>query len=72
MLDHVVVFGERHAVQLVRSFVDHYHADRGHMGLDGDTPDRRPVASKQSLAAKGVSLPRVGGLHHRYEWRDAA
>ena len=19
-----------------------------------------------------VALPRVGGLHHRYEWRDAA
>ena len=72
MLGHAVVFGERHAVQLVRSFVDHYHADRGHMGLGGDVPDRRPVISKPSPAAKVVSLPRVGGLHHRYEWRDAA
>ncbi len=72
MLDHVVVFGERHAVQLVRSFVDHYHADRGHMGLGGNVPDRRPVISKPSAAAEVVSLSRVGGLHHRYEWRDAA
>ena len=71
MLDHVVVFGERNAVQLVRSFLDHYHTDRAHMGLDGDTPDRRPVASKPSPTAKIVSLPRVGGLHHRYEWGDA-
>jgi len=22
--------------------------------------------------AKVVALPRIGGLHHRYEWREAA
>jgi hypothetical protein len=33
---------------------------------------RRAVQRKPSASAKVVALPRVGGLHHRYEWRDAA
>ena len=37
-------------------------------GLD----DRRPVRQRPSPTAKVVGLPRVGGLHHRYEWRVAA
>ena len=28
--------------------------------------------ARPSPDAKVVALPRVGGLHHRYEWRDAA
>ncbi len=54
LLDHVVVFHERHLVRLVRGYVAYYHQDRTHLGLDKDTPAR------------------IGGLHHRYEWRDAA
>jgi len=32
----------------------------------------RESAPKPSATAKVVALPRVGGVHHRYEWRDAA
>lgn len=28
--------------------------------------------SRPSEGAQVVALPRVGGLHHRYEWRDLA
>ena len=42
------------------------------MGLGKDTPDGRPVTPRPSPTAKVVALPRVGGLHHRYEWREAA
>jgi len=49
-----------------------YHEDRCHLGLDKDTPNERPVTPRPSPAAKVVALPRVGGLHHRYEWREAA
>ena len=27
---------------------------------------------RPSSTGKIVALPRVGGLHHRYEWREAA
>jgi hypothetical protein len=37
-----------------------------------DTPVMRPVSSKPDQSARLVSLRRVGGLHHRYDWQDAA
>ena len=72
LLAHVVVFGERHLVRLVRSYVSYYHKDRCHLGLDKDTPNERPITLRPSPTAEVVALPRVGGLHHRYEWREAA
>lgn len=72
LLEHVVVLSRRHLVELVTSYVGYYHEDRCHMGLDRDTPDHRPVTPRPSPHAKVVALPRVGGLHHRYVWREAA
>ena len=61
-----------HLVRLVRLYLSYYHEDRCHLGLDKDTPNERPVTPRPSPAAKIVALRRVGGLHHRYEWREAA
>ena len=72
LLEHVVVFSEPHLVRLMSSYICYYHEDRGHLGLDKDTPNKRPVTPRPSPTAKVVALPRVGGLHHRYEWREAA
>ena len=43
-----------------------------HLGLGKDTPAGRPVETRPSPTAKIVSLPRCGGLHHRYVWSEAA
>jgi hypothetical protein len=72
ILEHVVVLGERRLLRLLRSYLEYYHADRSHLGLAKDAPDRRSVMPRPSPTAKVVALPRVGGLHHRYEWREAA
>ncbi len=72
VLEHVIVFGQRHLIRLIRCSVDYYHKDRCHLGLDKDTPHERPVTPRPSCTAKVVALPRAGGLHHRYEWREAA
>ncbi len=75
LLEHVVVFGRDHLVRLVASYISYYHADRchlGQLGLDKDTPGTRLVMSRPSPTEKVVALPRVGGLQHRYEWREAA
>ena len=71
-LEHVVVLGERHLVRLVRAYITYYHEDRCHLGLGKDTPDERPITPRPSPTARVVALPRVGGLHHRYEWPEAA
>ena len=71
-LDHVVIFNERHAVRLARAYIGYFHEDRTHLGLGKDTPSGRAVTPPPSPTAKVVAMPRVGGLHHRYEWRKAA
>ncbi len=72
LFDHVVVLSERHAVRLARAYIGYFHDDRTHLGLGKDTPSRRLATLPPSPSAKVVALPRVGGLHHRYVWREAA
>jgi hypothetical protein len=72
LLEHVVILGQRHLVRLMRCYISYYHEDRPHLGLAKDAPNRRSITPRPSLTAKVVALPRVGGLHHRYEWREAA
>jgi transposase InsO family protein len=64
LLDHVIVLGERHLLRLVRQHASYYNEDRPHMSLDRDAPAGRAIQSPSS--GRVVSLPRVGGLHHRY------
>jgi len=72
ILDHVIALNEQHLRRLVRDYVSYYHQDRIHDALDKDTPNRRPVEPKPAADATLISLPRLGGLHHRYVRRRAA
>ena len=72
LLDHVIPLDERHLRRLLRDYVRYYHRDRTHDGLGKDTPDRRPIENNPGSGANVISLPRVGGLHHRYVWQQAA
>ena len=72
LLDHVVVFNERHLRRLLREYVAYYHDDRTHLGLGKATPAGRSVTRRRDGGAEVVALPRLGGLHHRYDWRAAA
>ena len=72
LLDHVVVFNEAHAQRLISEFVAYYNEDRCHLTLNKDSPQPRPVRTRPSSDAQVIAIPRVGGIHHRYEWLDAA
>jgi len=67
LLDHVIVLNEPHPLRLLREFLHYYHSDRAHLSLGQDPPTTRSACSRTSPRATVVSLPRVGGLHHRYE-----
>ena len=71
LLDHVIVFNERHLRRLLRDYVAYYNAERVHTQLK-DAPAGRSVETRPSPDARVAGLPRVGGLHHRYVWREAA
>ena len=68
-LDHVIVFNERSLYKHLQSFVGYYHRSRTHLGLQKDAPEPRSIQSVE--LGPVVSIPEVGGLHHRYERRAA-
>jgi putative transposase len=72
LLDHVIVLNDVHLRRLIRDYISYYHADRIHDSLEKDTPSTRPVSCKPKQSVRLVSLPRIGGLHHRYDWQQAA
>ena len=59
-------------LRLMRDYVSYYHQDRIHDYLEKDTPNKRVIEPKPAATANVASLPRLGGLHHRYAWREAA
>jgi hypothetical protein len=72
LLDHVIPLNERHLRRLLRDYVRYYHLHRTHDGPGKDTPYGRPLETNPGSRAKVISLARVGGLHHRYGWQQAA
>jgi putative transposase len=72
ILDHVIALNEQHLRRLIRDYVKYHHEDRTHDSLMKDTPNKRPVVQRPSASATVISMPRLGGLHHRYGWREAA
>jgi putative transposase len=72
LLDHVLVINETHLRRLIRDYLSYYHADRIHDSLEKDSPSTRPVSHKPDPSANLISLPRIGGLHHRYDWQQVA
>ena len=72
ILDHVITIDEPHLRRLLRDYVTYHRADWIHDSLEKDAPNRRATESKPSATATVISSPRVGGLHHRYAWREAA
>ncbi len=72
LLDHVIILNEKHLHRLLEEYVEYYNHDRTHYNLDKDPPITRPVQGKGSDNDKVIALPRLGGLHHKYVWKEAA
>lgn len=63
-LDHILVFGQRHLMRILREYVNHYNKERPHRGLSLETPEPRPALN----CAEGevVRVVRLGGLINEY------
>jgi len=71
VLDHVIVLDESHLRRLAQDYLRYYHQDRTHDGLNKNTPAKRPTL-RRNAGERLQSMPRLGGLHHRYFWAKAA
>ena len=65
-LDHmIIVFNEPSLKQHLLAYGTYYHRTRTHLALEKDCPEPRAVQTPE--AGPIVSIPELGGLHHRYE-----
>ncbi len=64
LLDHLLIFGERHLENVLKEFIQHYHQERPHrsLGLQPPCPSPLPASSTGSI----VRRDRLGGLLHEY------
>ena len=67
LLDHVIVLNECHLKRLMNEYVRYYHEDRTHLALAKETPASRETVSNSGVNSKVIAMPRLGGLHHRYD-----
>ena len=64
-LDHVIVLSEAHLGRVLRAYLAYYTTARPHQSLDHNSPQPREVHPPE--LGRVVSIPQVGGLHHRYQ-----
>ena len=72
LFDHIIPLNEYHLRRFGRDYLAYYHQDRTHIGLNKHTPAERAVEKLSRFRTRIVSSPRLGGLHHRYRWSEAA
>ena len=70
--DHIIVWNERQLKKVLRGYFDYYNNDRTHLGIEQESPVGRQIEKQTSILNRLVELPKVGGLHHRYKWQEAA
>ena len=65
LLNHVIVFSERHLQRLLGDYLrNYYHPCRCHQSLGGNSPEPRLI--EPPALGKVVAISKVGGLHHFY------
>jgi len=64
-LDHVIAVNERQTQRVLDEYQSYYNRTRTHLSLKKDAPEGR--AAVNSVFGRVVSVPEVGGLHHRYD-----
>ena len=67
LLDQVIILHEQHLRNLLSEYVSWYENVRLHQGLAGDSPVPGKDSEDNRAGGKIVSIPVLGGLHHRYE-----
>ena len=67
LLDHAIVLSQAHLDKLLKQYInDYYHVARPHQGLDRETPIPQGKIKHIAGPTKLISIPVVGGLHHRH------
>ena len=63
-LDHMMIFSEDSLRRIMAEYIRYYNESRTHMSLEGNSPVPREVEPPSK--GRVISVPFLGGLHHRY------
>jgi transposase InsO family protein len=63
-LDRVTPFGERHLRRAISEYVEHYHRERNHQGIENALIERAPA---KNAVGRIRRRPRLGGVLNYYE-----
>ena len=63
-LTRVIPFGERHLRRMIAAYVEHYHRERNHQGLENELIEGVSAISRLGPIRR---RPRLGGLLNYYE-----
>jgi transposase InsO family protein len=61
-VDHIIVLGEVHLCQILKSYARYYNDIRTYRSLDKDAPVTRQIQRIGSIKSHAI----LGGLHHHY------
>jgi transposase InsO family protein len=68
-LDHLLIFRERQLQRVLNQYVVYFNQARPHQGIQQQVPEpSRSAISSHHTGDKLIAIPRVGGLHHDYQW----
>jgi len=62
----VIVLNARHLKRLMTNTIGYNHDGRAHLGVAKETPAGRMTRKTPRADWNVISVPRLGGLHHRY------
>jgi transposase InsO family protein len=68
-LDRIVPLGEGHLRRAVSEFIEHYHGERNHQGLENQLIDGAPEPA--NMNGRVVRRERLGGVLSYYHWMAA-
>jgi transposase InsO family protein len=70
LLDHILILGEAHARQVLRTFEDHYNRHRPHQARDQLPPNarQRPTVAHDLDARRVLRIRILGGLVNEYRY----
>jgi putative transposase len=71
LLDYVIVWNASHLEKWLVEYMDWYENHRLLQGLGGTAPNSSDTNDGLGRGGKIVSIPVLGGLHHRYERKAA-
>ncbi len=71
-VNHIIPFSRNHLTRILYKYTTYYNESRCHYNLDKDAPLYRESQKRKNEKSKLIAIPQVGGLHHRYEWKNAA